>query len=93
MVPSNTAAKYWSDSPGVQDYVARRSLSGTVQLDGVSDFKEHALRRKPWNKAMSSAAIKTYEPTVKSKVRELIDALGKRAGEEVNISDWISFYG
>ncbi|GJE94463.1 cytochrome P450 [Phanerochaete sordida] len=74
-------------------YITRQSLDGVVQIDGVSDFKEHARRSKPWAKAMNGTAIKTYQPIVSSTVAELIEQLDKRVGGEVNMSDWMNFYG
>nr|BAL05112.1 cytochrome P450 [Phanerodontia chrysosporium] len=74
-------------------YVARTNLAGVVQLDGVRDFKEHARRRRPWNKAMNSAAIKSYEPIVSSTASQPLGELSRRIHNDVNISDWMSFYG
>ena len=62
-------------------------------LDGIRDFSVHGDRRRPWNKAMSSAALKGYEEILVNKVTELVAGLNKREGAVINLSAWMSFFG
>ena len=64
-----------------------------AELDGLFDFAVHANRRKPWSRAMSAMAIKSYEPLVRTQVEEMIGGLTKRLDKEIDISKWMSFFG
>ena len=76
------------------DYDTRQQDEGTP-LDGIRDWAVHAARRKPWAQAMSSTALKGYDAILVTKVHELAEELNKRAtaGEIINISDWMSYFG
>lgn len=69
-------------------------VDGTLSLDGLREWAEHAPRRKPWTKAMSISALKGYEPLLVEHVTKLVDALEERArkSEVVDISEWMSFF-
>lgn len=75
------------------DYNTRRQ-GDLIPLDGYRDFVPHAVRRKPWTRALNTSAIKDYEADVHDKVKQLVDTLGAKAkkGETVDISDWMSFF-
>jgi cytochrome P450 len=75
------------------DYNSRTTPEGVTQLDGLQNFSIHSSRRKPWVKAISPANLKEYEPVIIQKVHELIDEIGKRQGEVVDISHWITLFG
>lgn len=77
----------------VTDYDTRQQKEGHTTLDGIRDFSEHAGRRKPWNKALSIAALKGYEVVIIEKVEELIESLCQRENEVVDISAWMSYFG
>ncbi|KII88389.1 hypothetical protein PLICRDRAFT_54227 [Plicaturopsis crispa FD-325 SS-3] len=53
---------------------------------------EHARRRKPWNRAFASAALKDYQEIVIQKSRELIGVLSSRRSEVVDLSIWMSYF-
>lgn len=75
------------------DYNTRRQ-GDLIPLDGYRDFVPHAVRRKPWTRALNSGAVKDYEADVHDKVKQLVDSLEAKAekGQTVNISDWMSFF-
>jgi cytochrome P450 len=56
------------------------------------DPVEHKRRRKTWDRAFSTASIKNYEEIVTRKARELIEQLEKRAGQEIDLSMWMSYF-
>lgn len=75
------------------DYNTRRQ-GDLIPLDGYRDFVPHAVRRKPWTRALNSSAVKEYEADVHDKVKQLVDSLEAKAekGEAVNMSDQMSFF-
>lgn len=63
------------------------------QLDSMRDYNEHAVRRKPWARAMNASALKGYEEIVIQKSNELMEQLSSRLGEVVDMNVWIGYYG
>ncbi|KAJ3538505.1 hypothetical protein NM688_g6512 [Phlebia brevispora] len=74
-------------------YTTRQQPNGTTSLLNIVDPVEHAARRRTWNRAMNSAALKDYEDIVKSKVNELMECLAQRQSQVIDISDWMSYFG
>ncbi|KAH7884698.1 cytochrome P450 [Phlebopus sp. FC_14] len=60
-------------------------------LISLRDPAEHARRRKPWNRAFNSTALKGYEEILGKRVYEFVTALERRA-EPVNLAEWISHF-
>ena len=56
-----------------------RAMEKVPALDGVREWHEHAARRKPWTKAMSTAALKWYDALLVEKLHELVEGLETRA--------------
>lgn len=56
------------------------------------DPVEHKRRRRTWDRAFSSAAIKNYDVIVIKKVRELMEQFEKRAGQEIDLSMWMTYF-
>lgn len=59
---------------------------------GCRDPAEHAIRRKPWNRAFNTASLKEFQPFIESRVHQLVDGLSKRQGQAVDIAEWMSFF-
>ena len=59
---------------------------------GMRDPFEHKRRRKTWDRAFSTAAIKNYEEIVVKRARELVEQFEKRAGHEIDLSMWMSYF-
>ena len=74
-------------------YSGRQLPNGTTSLLNVADPVEHSGRRRTWNRGMSSTALKDYEHIVKNKVQELMDGLSQRQSQDLDISQWMSFFG
>ncbi|GJE90443.1 cytochrome P450 [Phanerochaete sordida] len=64
-----------------------------VALDGIRDPAVHAIRRRPWARAMNSASMKHYEDLICTTVTDLVNGLTKRLDEPIDIAIWMSFYG
>ena len=63
------------------------------QLVSLVDIREHARRRRPWNRAFSAAAVRGYEETIAKRARQLVDALERQQGErEVVLGKWFNFF-
>lgn len=73
-------------------YDIRVSDSG-LQIDAIKDFDMHAIRRKPWTRALAPSALKDYEEIIMSKTGLLMEKLTERVGQDVDISAWMSYYG
>ncbi|KAJ3546904.1 hypothetical protein NM688_g5462 [Phlebia brevispora] len=57
----------------------------------VRDPAEHQRRRRPWNRAFNTAATKEYEPMLKKRAVQLVEALEKQSGI-VDLAQWISYF-
>ncbi|THG95018.1 hypothetical protein EW026_g6557 [Hermanssonia centrifuga] len=60
-------------------------------LIAFRDSTEHARRRKPWNRAFNTTAIKEYQPIISKRVTQLVDRLAEQKGT-VDLAKWISFF-
>ncbi|KAL5498761.1 hypothetical protein ACEPAH_2116 [Sanghuangporus vaninii] len=69
---------------------------GTPSLISMRSVHEHAKRRKRWNRAFNSAAVKEYEPIVQKRVLQLVDELEKRSTRNnivsVSLSQWLGYF-
>ena len=59
---------------------------------GIRDPAEHSRRRRPWNRAFSTASAKEFVPIIQSRVQQLGDALVARQGQTVDLAEWMSFF-
>ena len=53
--------------------------------------QDHQRRRRPWNRAFNSAALKGYEDIVSKRVVELSDQLALQKSE-VDLGKWIGWF-
>ena len=54
---------------------------------------EHARKRRPWNRAFNSAAIKGYEELIAKRVTELGEGLARqKSGEAVDLGKWMGWF-
>ena len=51
----------------------------------------HLRRRKTWNRGMTAAAIREYEPLIAKRVHQLEDRLEENVGV-VTIGSWFDFF-
>ncbi|OCB86513.1 high nitrogen upregulated cytochrome P450 monooxygenase 2 [Sanghuangporus baumii] len=75
---------------------ARTSPSTAPTLIAIRSSQEHARRRKRWNRAFNSSAVKGYEQVVQKRALQLVSELEKRSvkngNQSVNLAEWISFF-
>lgn len=60
-------------------------------LISVRDIAEHTRRRKPWNRAFSSGALKGYEEILGRRVQQFVTMLEQRTGP-VDLAEFISYF-
>lgn len=80
----------------------RAPNAATRSMITVRETRVHLERRKPWNRALASASIRVYEPLLKTRLTQLIDALSNRKSDAaattttafkgVDLSHWISLF-
>ncbi|THH16891.1 hypothetical protein EW146_g3823 [Bondarzewia mesenterica] len=67
--------------------------STTSSLLDILDPHEHSQRRRVWDRAFSSNAIKHYEHSLHSRVSQLVSILEMHSqGDSVNLSRWLSLF-
>ncbi|KAK1224563.1 hypothetical protein PQX77_012542 [Marasmius sp. AFHP31] len=54
--------------------------------------QEHTDRRRVWGRGFSSESIKEYQQIVIAKANKLSEALSARAGKELDLTDWMTFF-
>ncbi|KZP24238.1 cytochrome P450 [Athelia psychrophila] len=64
--------------------LAAKSL---IQLSGP----EHTRRRRAWNRAFNSEALKGYEEIIEKRANQLMQTLGNQVGS-TNLAMWISYF-
>lgn len=70
----------------------RRNPDKEPNLLATRSKEDHARKRVAWNHAFSSAAIKDYQPKITARATQLAEALERRAGQEINLVDWMSYF-
>ncbi|KAJ7510455.1 cytochrome P450 [Mycena galericulata] len=60
-------------------------------LLALRDPEEHARRRRAWNRAFSTPALKDYEVLVANRISQLVDILHTKAGAAVDLSKWMGW--
>ncbi|RMZ81318.1 hypothetical protein DV737_g2605, partial [Chaetothyriales sp. CBS 132003] len=67
-------------------------LHPVKSLHMLRDRKEHALRRKTWDKGLGTKALRDYEPRVEEYTQQLLSFLKKKEGSPVDVSTLFNFY-
>ena len=73
------------DAPG---WVGRGAHEKIPSLVAERSPARHAQRRRPWNRAFAPAALKEYEPSLRRRVMQLVELLGKQEGV-LDLAVWI----
>ncbi|KAI0695303.1 cytochrome P450 [Cytidiella melzeri] len=55
------------------------------------DPAEHSRRRKPWNRAFNSTALKEYHPIISRRVSQLVERIASQDGA-IDLSLWLSWF-
>ncbi|KAF2092489.1 cytochrome P450 [Rhizodiscina lignyota] len=63
-----------------------------VALSAIRDPKEHAFRRKIWDRAFSIASLKNYQPFITKRVEQLCEQLDRRCSAvSIDLYQWLSY--
>ncbi|KAJ7805620.1 cytochrome P450 [Mycena olivaceomarginata] len=76
-------------------YETGRYGSTPPSLICVSGSEAHTARRRPWNRAMSSAALREYEPLIVKRASQLISRLrdqGSDGASNVDLVHWLDLF-
>lgn len=69
---------------------------GAHALIALRTRSEHTRRRKPWNRAFNTTAVKNYEPIIQKRALQLVSELEKQSVNNgipsVTLSEWFSFF-
>ncbi|KAJ4250142.1 hypothetical protein NW762_011953 [Fusarium torreyae] len=63
-----------------------------INLLADRNKKQHAHRRKAWDKAFTAKALRDYEDRVVKYTRQLTENIDKMKGNPLNLKQWINFY-
>ncbi|KAF9484551.1 high nitrogen upregulated cytochrome P450 monooxygenase 2 [Pholiota conissans] len=68
--------------------------TGQASLVSERDTRVHLERRKPWNKGLSSASVREYEPILRNRLFQLVDAFEEKAkdGVFIDFAEWMSMF-
>ncbi|KPM41803.1 hypothetical protein AK830_g4686 [Neonectria ditissima] len=64
-----------------------------VSVHTARDAKDHARRRKVWDKGFGAKALRNYEPRVSQYTDLLLSQIHAREGKIMDITLWCNFYG
>ncbi|KAH8896942.1 benzoate 4-monooxygenase cytochrome P450 [Thozetella sp. PMI_491] len=68
------------------------ALHPLISLHQTRDRKDHAKRRKTWDRAFSVKALRDYEPRVANYTDKLIDKISEQDGKPLDVTHWFNFY-
>ena len=82
---------YHGDNQINSDFIGRMLNSKDIPIIGIQDTETHLRRRKTWNRGMTAAAIREYEPLIAKRVCQLVERLEENVGV-VTIGSWFNFF-
>jgi len=78
----------WSKGPNWEGRTLHPLIPSLIIM---RDPALHARRRKPWNRAFNTTALKDYEPIIAARASEFVDGLLEQKGT-VNLARWICYF-
>jgi len=66
--------------------------SDPPSLIATRDLAVHAQKRRRWNRAFNSAALKDYEEIIREKSKEFVESLGNRLEQEIDLNEWMGYF-
>ncbi|KAK7452694.1 hypothetical protein VKT23_012095 [Stygiomarasmius scandens] len=66
--------------------------SDPPSLIATRDLAVHAQKRRRWNRAFNSAALKDYEEIIREKSKEFVESLGNRLKQEIDLNEWMGYF-
>ena len=69
---------------------------GMLRMDdlpmiGMMDAKAHLQRRRAWNRALSPAAHKDYQPLIAARINQLLERFEENLGKEILLGKWFNY--
>lgn len=87
-IPQILGSYGWPKASGMS---GRALHQDPLPLISLLDDAEHSRRRKSWNRAFSSAAVREYQPVVAQRATQLVQALQEQRSV-VDLSQWMSYF-
>lgn len=79
-------------NPCVADWDGREPYDHLPKpMIALRQSREHTRRRRPWNRAFSMAALKSYEDIIIKRSLQLAETLSRQSGV-VDMGQWISYF-
>lgn len=78
------------DLPYATVWIGRTFHPPILPLIGHQDTAEHARRRRPWNRAFSSTALKEYQPVVHKRGAQLVEILAQK--KRTDFVHWVHLF-
>ncbi|KAF7317104.1 hypothetical protein HMN09_00445100 [Mycena chlorophos] len=60
-------------------------------LLALRDPKEHARRRRAWNRAFSTPQLREYQAIVEARINQLLDILTGKTDQSIDLSKWLGW--
>ena len=70
----------------------RNMYTSPPALIACRDSAMHAKRRRPWNRAFNTTALKEFQPTIVKRAHQLVEGLAAKKGRVVDLAQWFSFF-
>jgi hypothetical protein len=61
-------------------------------LLGLLDPAAHRQRRRIWDRAFTPGAIRSYQPSLDTRLTQFINALASRAGTPLDLAAWFGYF-
>lgn len=58
----------------------------------LRDSVVHAKRRRPWNRGMSTGALKEYEPILAARVTQLLEMITREKDKVVDLTECFKYF-
>ncbi|KAL3712631.1 hypothetical protein TMatcc_001331 [Talaromyces marneffei ATCC 18224] len=63
-----------------------------ISVHSTRNKKDHARRRKGWDRAFSSKSLRDYEERVSKYAAQLLSVLADNVGQPIDMSRWFNYY-
>jgi hypothetical protein len=91
-LPIIFGAKSWQKGKGYSFTASGGAATSETALSAIRDHKDHATRRKIWDRAFAIASLKGYKPSIELRVQQLCDQLdGVSSKGPLDLQKWVGY--
>lgn len=86
-------ARSWEKGKAYSFTASGGAATSETALSAIRGHKEHAARRKIWDRAFAIASLKGYQPSIELRVNQLCEQLDRKCSEAgvVDLQEWIGY--